>query len=154
MLFATTELHAIVFFQWLEPTSLLEQTHSVAPHIENLKSTPCGQIYFNPRSPASPPCLRPDQGFGCHCYSKGRPDLVITVVSGVALARMLKPEITHSAANRTANRRFNSTIKKSRKQQQSCSGIACRNWQNYNKCGLVCVHVTFFLCVAIKCVYA
>ena len=100
VLSATTELHAIVFFQWFELTSLLEQTHSRAPHIENLKSTPCGQFYFNPGRPASPSCLRPDQGFGCHCYSKCRADLVITVVSGVALASMLKPKIIYIPANR------------------------------------------------------
>lgn len=53
--FSTTELHAIVFFHWLQLTSLLVQAHSRPPHIENLKSTPCGQFYFNPeeRCPSS-----------------------------------------------------------------------------------------------------
>lgn len=32
---------------WFELTSLLVQALSRAPHIENLKSTPCGQFYFN-----------------------------------------------------------------------------------------------------------
>ncbi len=71
VLFSTTELHAIVFFRWFELTSLLEQAHSRAPHIENLKSTPCGQFYFNPRSPASLSCLRPDQGFWLPLLFKG-----------------------------------------------------------------------------------
>lgn len=50
---------------------------------------------------------------------------------------------------------FNNMIKKTRKQQQSCAEIVCRNWQNYNKCGLcVCKSVSFCSCVTIKCVYA
>lgn len=104
--FSTTELPAIVFFHWLQLASLLVQAHPRPPHIENLKSTPCGQFYFNPRSSAPPRCLRPDQGFSCHCYSKDRLNLVITVVSGVVLARMLRPKIIYSPANWTANRRL------------------------------------------------
>lgn len=34
---------------------------------------------------------------------------------------------------------FTSTIKKTQMEQQSLSEIACRNWQNYNKCGYVCM---------------
>lgn len=135
VLCATTELHAIVFFQKLELTPLPQQTHSGASHRVNLKSTPCGQFYFNSRSPASPPGLWPDQGFGCRCYSKGRPERVITVVSGVALPHMLEPTIMR----RLPIGCFNSTIMKTRKQLQSYSEITCSDWQKYLNNVVLCV---------------
>lgn len=80
------------------------RTHSGAPHIENLKSTPCGQFYFNSPEPRLPSRFRPHEGFGCRFHSKGWLDLVITAVSGVVLAHVPSPEIIYSFANWTANR--------------------------------------------------
>lgn len=54
-----SELHAMssspIGWSWLHC--------SETPHIENLKSSPCGGFYFNPGSPASPSSLCPDGGF-------------------------------------------------------------------------------------------
>lgn len=104
VLFSMTEPHAMVSFYRRKLTSLLVQAHSTAPHIENLKSTPCGQFYFNSGGPAFLLVFNQIKVLGCHCYSKGRLDLVITVVSGVVLAWLQEPKIIYSAASWTANR--------------------------------------------------
>lgn len=66
--------------------------------MENLKSSPCGGSILTPAAPPLLLVLVQMEVFGCPWYSEARADLVITAVSGVALALVLEPEINLSGA--------------------------------------------------------